>query len=91
MTSFARAAVAPAGAAGAQPAFDVTPAELVTTIVTEAGVLRAPYRPAVAAAIAAREARRPGTPVGPDDVVAGPSASPSPGPSATPVAPVRDA
>ena len=30
-------------------AFDVTPAELVTAIVTEAGVLEAPYEEAVAA------------------------------------------
>jgi methylthioribose-1-phosphate isomerase len=30
-------------------AFDVTPAELVTAIVTEAGVLRAPYEEAIAA------------------------------------------
>jgi len=91
VTSFAGRRVAPAGAAALNPSFDVTPAELVTTIVTEAGVLRAPYRPAIAAAIAAREARRPAPPSSPDDVVAGPSGEPpSPGPSATPVAPVRD-
>jgi methylthioribose-1-phosphate isomerase len=30
-------------------AFDVTPAELVTAIVTEAGVLEAPYEEAIAA------------------------------------------
>jgi methylthioribose-1-phosphate isomerase len=30
-------------------AFDVTPAELVTAIVTEAGVLKAPYEEAIAA------------------------------------------
>ena len=30
-------------------AFDVTPAELVTAIVTEAGVLEAPYGEAIAA------------------------------------------
>ena len=35
------------------PAFDVTPAELVTAIVTEAGVLKAPYGEAIAAAVAA--------------------------------------
>jgi methylthioribose-1-phosphate isomerase len=31
------------------PAFDVTPAELITAIVTDAGVLAAPYGPAIAA------------------------------------------
>jgi methylthioribose-1-phosphate isomerase len=31
------------------PAFDVTPADLVTAIVTERGVLRAPYGPAIGA------------------------------------------
>src|SRR5215213_3931990 len=36
-------------------AFDVTPAELVTAIVTEAGVLEAPYEEAIAAAV--RESR----------------------------------
>jgi methylthioribose-1-phosphate isomerase len=36
-------AAAPAGTRAANPAFDVTPADLVTAIVTEAGVLRAPY------------------------------------------------
>ena len=30
------------------PAFDVTPAELVTGLITDAGVLRAPYGPAIA-------------------------------------------
>jgi methylthioribose-1-phosphate isomerase len=30
------------------PAFDVTPAELVTSLITDAGVLRAPYGPAIA-------------------------------------------
>ncbi|MCC5951082.1 MAG: S-methyl-5-thioribose-1-phosphate isomerase [Acidimicrobiia bacterium] len=43
--------VTPAGAAVHNPAFDVTPAELVTGIVTEVGVLHAPYGPALAAAL----------------------------------------
>jgi methylthioribose-1-phosphate isomerase len=34
------------------PAFDVTPAELVTAIVTEAGVLEAPYTESIARAVA---------------------------------------
>src|SRR3954470_23184871 len=41
--------VAPAGAGARNLAFDVTPAELVTAIVCERGVLRAPYGPAIAA------------------------------------------
>jgi methylthioribose-1-phosphate isomerase len=35
--------VAPPGTPAANPAFDVTPAELITAIVTDAGVLRPPY------------------------------------------------
>ena len=38
-------------------AFDVTPAELVTAIVTEAGVLRPPYGAAISAALARAPAR----------------------------------
>jgi methylthioribose-1-phosphate isomerase len=34
------------------PAFDVTPAELVTALITDAGVLRPPYGPAIARALA---------------------------------------
>jgi methylthioribose-1-phosphate isomerase len=34
------------------PAFDVTPAELVTGLITDTGVLRAPYEPAITAALA---------------------------------------
>jgi methylthioribose-1-phosphate isomerase len=41
--------VAPAGVPARYPAFDVTPAALVDAIVTERGVLRPPYGPAVAA------------------------------------------
>ncbi len=40
--------VAPSGARARNPAFDVTPAALITAIVTEAGVLRAPYDRALA-------------------------------------------
>ena len=41
--------VAPAGAGARNPAFDVSPAELVTAIVCERGVLHPPYGPAIAA------------------------------------------
>jgi methylthioribose-1-phosphate isomerase len=34
------------------PAFDVTPADLITGLITDAGVLRAPYGPAIAVALA---------------------------------------
>jgi methylthioribose-1-phosphate isomerase len=43
VTHLGGTAVAPTGVAVRNPAFDVTPAELVTAIVTEAGVARAPY------------------------------------------------
>ena len=40
--------IAPEGAEAVNPAFDVTPAELVTAIITEAGVLEPPYEEAIA-------------------------------------------
>ncbi len=40
--------VAPEGIAVRHPAFDVTPARLITAIITERGVLRAPYGEAIA-------------------------------------------
>jgi len=43
--------IAPEGVHAAHPAFDVTPARLVTAIVTERGVLRAPYSESLAAAV----------------------------------------
>jgi methylthioribose-1-phosphate isomerase len=43
VTGFRGVRWAPEGVAVANPAFDVTPAELVTAIVTEKGVVRAPY------------------------------------------------
>jgi methylthioribose-1-phosphate isomerase len=45
--SFASARTAPEGSAARNPAFDVTPADLVTAIITERGILRAPYREAI--------------------------------------------
>ncbi|QBS36879.1 MULTISPECIES: S-methyl-5-thioribose-1-phosphate isomerase [Thermaerobacter] len=44
---------APAGTAVYNPAFDVTPAALITAIVTDRGVLRPPYREAIAERAAA--------------------------------------
>ena len=43
VTEFAGRRVAPEGVAVRNPAFDVTPNELVTAIITEKGVARAPY------------------------------------------------
>jgi methylthioribose-1-phosphate isomerase len=48
---------APDGVGAYNPAFDVTPGELVTAIVTERGIVRAPYGPGLARIMdAAREA-----------------------------------
>jgi methylthioribose-1-phosphate isomerase len=44
-------AIAPEGVHAAHPAFDVTPARLVTAIVTERGVLRPPYVESLAGAV----------------------------------------
>ena len=49
---------APAGVEVYNPAFDVTPAALVTAIVTDRGVFRAPYDFSEAAALGASGARR---------------------------------
>ncbi len=55
VTSFRGQQVAPLGARALHPAFDVTPAANITAIITEAGVLRAPFGPALAAVCAAGE------------------------------------
>ena len=44
VTHVGRSQIAPAGVAVHNPAFDVTPARLVTALVTEAGIARPPYR-----------------------------------------------
>ena len=49
LLSMAGRRIAPEGTAAINPSVDVIPAELVTAIVTEAGVLRAPYGTALAA------------------------------------------
>ncbi len=54
--------IAPPDTVVRNPAFDVTPAELITGIVTDEGVIRAPYVDGLAAAVAAREARRAAAP-----------------------------
>jgi methylthioribose-1-phosphate isomerase len=49
--------IAPAGTAVRNPSFDVTPAELITGIVTEEGVVHGPYETSLPAAVAAATAR----------------------------------
>jgi methylthioribose-1-phosphate isomerase len=45
--------IAPDGVQVANPAFDVTPPELVTAIITERGVIRAPFARGLADVVAA--------------------------------------
>ncbi|MEX2246986.1 MAG: S-methyl-5-thioribose-1-phosphate isomerase [Dehalococcoidia bacterium] len=52
VTVLQSARIAPEGTAARNPAFDVTPAHLITAIVTERGVLRPPFGAAIAAAVA---------------------------------------
>jgi methylthioribose-1-phosphate isomerase len=56
VTHFAGQRIAPEGIGVANPAFDVTPHRYVTAIVTERGVLRPPYGPALTAAVRGAEA-----------------------------------
>ncbi|HEX5501194.1 MAG TPA: S-methyl-5-thioribose-1-phosphate isomerase [Thermomicrobiales bacterium] len=52
VTTFGGVRVAPPGVAVANPAFDVTPARLITAIVTEHGVVRPPFAAGLAEAAA---------------------------------------
>jgi methylthioribose-1-phosphate isomerase len=47
VTNILGTAVAPAGADAVNFAFDITPAELIASIVTEAGVLEPPYQESI--------------------------------------------
>ncbi|TAK64370.1 MAG: S-methyl-5-thioribose-1-phosphate isomerase [Dehalococcoidia bacterium] len=49
--AFAGTATAPAGASARNPAFDVTPAALVTAFIADRGVLRPPYDASIAASM----------------------------------------
>jgi methylthioribose-1-phosphate isomerase len=51
VTAFRGMPVAPHGVNASHPAFDVTPSRLVSAIITESGVHRAPYAPELAAAV----------------------------------------
>jgi methylthioribose-1-phosphate isomerase len=57
VTAIRGVAIAPPGTEVRNPAFDVTPAELITGIVTEEGVIRAPFEEGLQAATAAAIAR----------------------------------
>lgn len=48
VTEFAGQPIAPAGVAARSPAFDVTPNHLISGIITDAGLLQAPYKDAIA-------------------------------------------
>jgi methylthioribose-1-phosphate isomerase len=52
VATLAGARVAPEAAAVWNPAFDVTPAALITAFVTDAGVLRPPFEASIAGALA---------------------------------------
>jgi methylthioribose-1-phosphate isomerase len=60
MTHIGGQPIAPLGVPVANPAFDVTPAHLITAIITEQGVAAAPFGPALAGMVAA--AHRPSPP-----------------------------
>jgi len=47
VTEIGGVCIAPEGITVANPAFDVTPAEFITAIITDAGILRSPYREAI--------------------------------------------
>jgi methylthioribose-1-phosphate isomerase len=55
-------AIAPPDTDVRNPAFDITPADLITGIVTDEGVIRPPYADGLAEAVARRERRRGVTP-----------------------------
>jgi methylthioribose-1-phosphate isomerase len=54
VTQVAGSRLAPEGTQVWNPAFDVTPAELVTAFITDAGVLRPPFGSSIAAALVSR-------------------------------------
>ena len=54
MTHFGRRRVTPKGASALNFAFDVTPHDLITAIITEAGVLKPPYTLSLALAKAGK-------------------------------------
>lgn len=51
VTEISGVRIAPQAVTVANPAFDITPADLITAIITDAGVLRSPFREAIQAVI----------------------------------------
>jgi methylthioribose-1-phosphate isomerase len=62
VTAFRGVRIAPPDTEVRNPAFDVTPAELITAIVTDEGVVRPPFIDGLAEAVARREERRASAP-----------------------------
>jgi methylthioribose-1-phosphate isomerase len=62
VTSFRGVQTAPDGTRVANPAFDVTPARLITAIVTENGIVHAPFSEGLRAAVAANHPTTPTQP-----------------------------
>ena len=60
--SFRGVRIAPPDTDVRNPSFDITPAELITGIVTEEGVIRGPYQAGLAAAVASSRARHAAAP-----------------------------
>jgi methylthioribose-1-phosphate isomerase len=58
VTSLAGVAIAPAGVTARHPAFDVTPANLISAIISDRGVLRPPYEEAIANVLDAQSTLR---------------------------------
>ena len=58
VTHFKNSPIAPEGTLARHPAFDVTPAALITAIVTERGVLQPPTRQAIAELLQSSEPKR---------------------------------
>ncbi len=70
--------IAPEGTAVRNPAFDVTPSDLITAIVTDEGALRAPFGPALRDAMARRAARRAAALAAPGEQAVGDRGEPAP-------------
>ena len=47
VTSIQGKSIAPSGVLAANPAFDITPSDSITAIITDKGVIRAPYEAAL--------------------------------------------
>ena len=86
--------ITPPGTTVLNPAFDVTPSELITAIVTDVGVLRPPFEAALAEAVAAvadrKAAARPTAAATTVTVEPGPASEVAPGADDPAAAPASD-